>query len=298
MEQLRTAHQDTINGLKAEHAAALESHVKALEKKLSSQDLELKATQDDLAKAKLALDVTRAELDSVTVQRDEARNEAAAAAASSVPDKSEEVERLIKELSHAKDDHIALTDVLNLTKGSLTEMAENHTKELEEAAKGRAEEVTKLRAAHDEEVASLATQKSEMLTRLSDLEGELATLKASVTAEPPTSPKAHGNGAAHPPPSGVTKEELQRMHEAHNLKLLDLQAEQDKVLKTLKEELESSHSKADELQQEVARKTMEIKYLEQEQDENQDQITRYVRFFGLHFLLGGAVASAVVYKII
>jgi DNA repair exonuclease SbcCD ATPase subunit len=298
MEQLRAAHQDTINGLKAEHAATLESRVKALEKKLSNQDLELKATQDDLAKAKASLDVARTEVESLIAQRDEARNEAAAAAASSAPDQSEEVGRLTKELSHAKDDHAALTDVLALTKASLTEMSESHSKELEEAAKGRAEEVTKLRAVHDEEVASLATQKSEMLTRLSDLEGELATLKASVAAEPPTSPKANGNGVAHLPSPGVTKEELQRMHEAHNLKLHDLQAEHEKALKALNEELDKSHSKADELQQDLARKAMEIKYLEQEQDDSQDQITRYVRFFGLHFLLGGAVASAVVYRII
>jgi len=69
------------------------------------------------------------------------------------------------------------------------------------------------------------------------------------------------------------------MHEAHNAKLHDLQAEHDKALKAVKESLDASMSKTDELTQEVARKAMEIQYLEQDQDESQDQITRYVEFF-------------------
>ena len=55
------------------------------------------------------------------------------------------------------------------------------------------------------------------------------------------------------------------MHEAHNAKLHDLQAEHDKATKALKESLDASLSKADDLKQEVDRKAMEIQYLEQEQ---------------------------------
>ena len=66
------------------------------------------------------------------------------------------------------------------------------------------------------------------------------------------------------------------MHEAHNAKVHDLQAEHDKAFKALKESLDASLSKSEELQQEISRKAMEIKYLEQEQEESSDQITRYV----------------------
>ena len=263
--------------MKSEHANLLNSQVKALEKQIGNQTLELKATQDDLAKAKIALEGFRAEVKSLTTQRDEA---VAAASAEAPPDAAvaEEVQRLTRELAHANDDIAATNDALGLTKQSLLELSNNQTKELEEAAKGRAEEVMRLKAAHEEEIAVLVKQKSTLATNLSDLEGELATLKASTSIEPPASPKANGTNGTSQPTSGVTKEELQRMHEAHNAKVHDLQAEHDKALKALKESLDASLSTSKELQEEVSRKAMEIKLLEQEQDDSSDQITRYVRY--------------------
>ena len=259
--------------MKKEHAALLDSQIKSLEKQITSQSLDLKATQDDLAKAKAALETSKAEIASVTAQRDEVK---AAAAACATPDPiAEEIERLTKELAHSKEDVSATQVALALTKQTLADVTENQTKELEEAAKGRAEEVTRLKAAHEEEVNTLVCQKTDLATRLSDLEGDLATLKASVAAEATPSPKANGtNGSAQPTSPGVTKEELQKMHEAHNARMHDLQAEHEKVLKDFRDNLEASLSKIDELQQEVARKIMEIQYLEQEQDDSNDQITK------------------------
>jgi len=63
--------------------------------------------------------------------------------------------------------------------------------------------------------------------------------------------------------------------------MYDLQAEHDRGIKALQEELRVSQAKAAELQEEVSRKAMEIQYLEQDQEENQEQITRYVQFFGI-----------------
>lgn len=275
IEQIQKANQISLENLKAEHASVLESEVKDLMKQVNTLTLDLKATQDDLSKAKSALETSRSEVENLTTQIEEAR--AAAELPPSIsPETASEIARLTQELAVAKDDLAAATDMLGLTKASLTEMSDNHGKELEEAAKSRAEEVIKLRAAHDAEVASLATQKSDLLIRLSDLEGELATTKATLDAEEPA-PKSNGNGAPQAQTSGVTKEELQRMHEAHNLKVYDLEAEHEKALKTIREELEARHAKVDELQLEIDRKTMEIQYLEQEQDDSQEQITRYVR---------------------
>ena len=271
--------------MKTEHANLLDSQVKALEKQIGNQTLELKATQDDLVKAKATLEASRAEVENLTAQRDEAK---AAASAEDPRDAAaaEEIERLTKELSHARDDIAATHDALNLCKQSLSEVSNNQAKELEEAAKGRAEEVTRLKTAHEAEVNALVGQKSELVIKLSDLEGELTTIKAAASAEPPASPKANGtNGTAQPTSSGVTKEELQRMHEAHNAKVHDMQAEHDKALRALKDSLDASISKSEELQDDVARKTMEIQLLEQEQDESSDQITRYVGSFLLNVCL-------------
>ena len=47
----------------------------------------------------------------------------------------------------------------------------------------------------------------------------------------------------------------------------------------MREELAAANARAHELEQDVERKKLEISYLEQDQDEKDDQITRYVRIF-------------------
>jgi chromosome segregation ATPase len=296
MEQIRAANQASLEDLKSEHASTLEAESNRLEKQNNALKLDLKATQDDLAKAKAGLETARTEVEDLTTQRDEARA-TAASIPQTAPEDVEEMARLSKELSNTKDDLAAVTDMLELTKASLTEMSHNKTNELEEAAKARADQVTKLRFTHDEEVASLTAQKSEILVKLSDLEGDLTTLKATISSEA-AAPKSNSNGAAHTSSPGVTKEELQRMHEAHNLKMHDLQAEHDKAVKALKIELEASESRTTEVQQELDRKAMEIEYLEQEQEENQEEITRYVGFFRWKSFIAASMALAVIYGFI
>lgn len=274
IDQLRAANEVNIEELKAEYSATRESEITALEKQINTLSLELKAAKDDLAKAKAALDGARLEVESLSKQRDDAL----AAAAAVPPVSSEHLEektRLINELSQAKHDLNSTNDLLNLTKASLSELSNSHAKELEGAAEARAEEVIKLRAEHDEETTTFANQKMELSMRISDLEGELATVKASIVEHAP--PRRNGVSVPHPPSpdtAGVTKEEFQRMHEAHNLKLHDLQAEHDKAIKALQDESKAAQQKAEELQQEVARKAMEIHYLEQDHEESQEQITR------------------------
>lgn len=268
--QMAASHQSAMEDLKGEHASTLEAQAKTLEKQISALTLELRATQDDLMKAKTSFESAHAEINILTTQRDEAR--AAAAAVPEVsPEHAEEIARLTTQLSVTKDDLAAITDMLNLTKDSLTEMSNNHAKELEEAAVARAQDVTKLRAAHEEELAVLETQKSELSVKLSDLGGELATAKAALAAEPAV-PKSNGTVAPQSP--GVTKEELQRLHEAHNLKVHDLEAEHKKALKDMAAKLEAAEDQAKESKLEVERKEMEIKYLESDQDESVEQINR------------------------
>ncbi|KAG5652300.1 hypothetical protein H0H81_005522 [Sphagnurus paluster] len=273
IEQIQAANRLALADLKAEHTALLESEVTSLKKIISTLKTDLKATQDDLAKAKISLEAARMDVTTLTEQRDEARSLLASAPNSSTH--VEEVARLSQELSNTKDDLNAVTEMLNLTKVSLTQISNNQTKDLEDAAKARADEVTKLRSVHDEEIAILAAQKSELSVRVSDLEGELATLKATVASERMI-PKVNGNsnGAAPPTSPSVTKEDLQKMHEAHNLKIYDLEAAHARAIKALSERVEASEKAAAELNLEIQRKTMEIQYLEQDQEESQEQITR------------------------
>ncbi|CAK5280172.1 unnamed protein product [Mycena citricolor] len=255
MDQVRAIHESTIEQLKAEHASVIESTVGDLEKQLAKLNIELKATQDDLVKAKANLDGARAEILTMTAQRDEARTTLEATPELS-PQHAEEITRLRHEVVAKSDDLQAVEEMLAITKASIQSISQNHTVELEEAAKARAEEATKLQAAHDEEVKAWNTQKSELTSRLSDLEGELATLKATMNAET-AAPKSNG-AVAVPQSPGITKEELQHLHEAHNLKMNDLQAQHEKELKALRDQLEKAAADLDESIASVARKAMEI----------------------------------------
>ncbi|OJA16140.1 hypothetical protein AZE42_00081 [Rhizopogon vesiculosus] len=273
IEQLRAAHQSTVDGLKADYEDVLASQAGELEKRLSNQSLELRATQDDLAKAKAALDSSRTETESLKAQLEDARTAFAAASAS--PDQASEIDRLTRELANFRDENAMLNDVLAVTKESLSEMSSNHTKELEDTARGRVEDVIKLRAAHEEEISALALQKSELSLQLSDMEGEVATLRAQVAAATEAAAAApKSNGAVPPSSTMVTREELQKVHEAHNMKMHDMVTDHERTVRGLRGEIDGLQSKLDELHQDISRKSMEIQYLEQEQDESQDSIIR------------------------
>lgn len=279
-----------MESLKADHTAGLDSQVKTLEKQIANQNIELNATREDLAKAKAAHSAAAQELEAAKSQLEETRQLIASLDKS---DKDAAITRLSQDLANLREEHAALQDMLMAQNGTLRQVTNNHTTELEEAAKGRAEEVTKLRTAHQEELDALMKDRTELSIQFTDLQGELATLKASSESDPLISSRS--NGAAHANTSGVTKEDLQKMHEAHNLKLYDLQAEHDRAMRALKEELEAALAKVDDSNQEIARKNMEIEYLEQDQEESQDQITRYVRLFGFKSFLAGLAALAVIY---
>jgi hypothetical protein len=275
VEQIRAAHQSTIDDLKAEHAKILEVRVKELEKKLSTQAIDLKATQDDLVKAKASHDGALAVTENLKTQLEDARKAHAELITNPPPGQIEEIERLRRELANSNDERAALRESLALTKSSMEETILNHNKDLEEAAKGRAEQVGRLTAHHDEEMKVLTAQKSELLVKLSDLEGELNTLKASIEAES-SNPKA--NGAAHIPSPGISELELQQMHQAHNLKMHDLQAEHEKAMKAAKEELQQALARVEELKQDVGKKVLEIAFFEQDHDEKDDKIAKCVVF--------------------
>ena len=281
--------------LKADHRSALESERNSLNKQIDKLTLELKVTQDDFSKTKAALEILNSETDSLSKQLDVARALIDAVPTLS-PEHAQEIARLTKELANSKDDFAAVTDVLNLTKSSISEMSDKHARELEEGAKSRADEIIKLKSAHVSEVADLAALKSDAMMKISDLEGELAIVKATLAAQQSVVPK-NVNGSTHTQSQEhmVTKEELTKMHEAHNLKIYDLQAEHEKALNALREEAEVAKFRVGELEQDIGRKAMEIQYLEQEQDESQEQISRYVRFFGVKGFVGSIVALAVIH---
>ena len=296
LDRVTQFHESTIRDLKAEHTAILEEQTGDLSKQISRLTLELKATQDDLAKSKAALDTSAHDLKSLEAQLEVSRATAEVLASSATPDRTEEVNTLKQDLVDAKLHLTALQEVLTATNESIADISNRHRRDLEEATQARTTQVEKLKSVHESELARFTKEKSDLGSKLSDAQSEIATLKAAIVPRPgtPTSTRSRGHGRTG---SGtVAKEEIQKMHEAHNLKMNDLQADYEKKLKELREELESGNRRTKELETEVSQKTMEISqktmeisYWEQEHEEANDTITRFVKLSGLVAFIGDAL---------
>lgn len=266
-----------------------------MSKQISKLTLELKATQDDLAKSKAALTTSAQELESLKAQLEVAGATAKVLAASAAPDRTEEVNALRKELGDARSDLTALQEVLAATNESIEDMSNRHGRDLEEATEAHVAEVTELKSTFKSELAQLAEERSDLTSRLSDAQGEIATLKATIAAGPavPALTRAPGHGRTG---SGTaTKEELRELHQAHNMKMNDIQAEHEKKLREVMEELEVATKRAKDLESEVSQKNLEISFMEQDQEESTNTIARYVRLLGLKSFLGGMLVLALIY---
>ncbi|KIM32639.1 hypothetical protein M408DRAFT_32674, partial [Serendipita vermifera MAFF 305830] len=141
MEQVRTAHANSLQQLEASHKEAQETSLKSFEKQLASITLELKATQDDLARSKASVTTSQTQIDTqlVEIQRLTQECEAAKTSASSNSEKDTQIEGLKRQLSSMADDLEATKMASDAQKESLQEMTDSHQRDLQEAAKSRVE---------------------------------------------------------------------------------------------------------------------------------------------------------------
>lgn len=178
------------------------------------------------------------EIDSLRAQLEEAKAATTSAVSAAGDEHSSEYQRVIKALSVAQDDLTNVNEAYQISKDSLSQMANSHTVELEEAAKTRAEEATKLRAQFEEEKQVLIRERSELAARLAEVEADLNVARAA-PAHPPTPPQSPpANGKAGYTNGSVSREELERLHQAHSHKVIDLESAHEKAIQALREQLE------------------------------------------------------------
>ncbi len=139
MEQLTAQHQAYIADLKAEHLATMEDQIRALEKAKSEQSLDLKATQDDLAKAKAALAAAAPEIEALKKQVEEAEKLVATVTESSASEHASELQRLHVALTDAQDEVTSLHSVVAAQKASIAALNDNHVREREDSARTHVE---------------------------------------------------------------------------------------------------------------------------------------------------------------
>ena len=283
MEQLRTAHTNSLKELETAQAEALESAKKAFEKKLAELTMELKATQDDLGKAKSTLtgshsegEAQRAEIQRLSKELDGTKN-----SSSDNQEKDVQIEGLRKQLSVMADDLEATKMAFTAQKEGFHEMAESHQRDLEEAAKSRVESVQELKKQLDEEKAAWAAEKTRLVHELEDervaKEQAKAEAHAAQTAlqTPPVSPKPNGQ-----PSQLIAREELLKVHEAHTAKMAEIDATHTREVTALKKQVEDLMTESNELKNTLSSRNLELQFLGDEKAELEDEVERCVLLLG------------------
>ena len=277
-DQLLAAHDNTIKELQAAHDEALSTSSKSLEKKLNSTALDLRATLDDLAKAKTNLAAALKEVDALTAQVSQLKEALATAQAASSSDAEHaaETERLKGELCSLNDELTMVREAFQASKESFTEINANHERELEEKTEQYVEQTQKLKAELEEERASFAQARTKLESELEDERVAKERAKAEALAAqtalqtPPMSPKPNGNA----PTPMVPREELQQLHEAHSAKLSELEADYQKALETLEEQLRAMKENFEGANAALQSKTLELQFTESEKQDLESELAR------------------------
>lgn len=258
--------------------------VEKLQKRLSEIELELQATQEDLNKSKLSLSAKSIELEAVSLQLQktcaEKSTESIVISSSHLGTDTE----LHKELEATRADLQGLRAALLASKDSIESIVANHRGELEGIEKAHVDELADLRRRYEKESLDLVDAKEVAYSRVRELEVE-----KNIAME-----KAQMHVVSHPieiqDGVSVTREELARMHEAHNLKVHTMEAEHRQVLQVMSSSREQLIRDNDELRSAAERREMEMHFLTTENEENADRIKRYViSHNSFVFLLGVVV---------
>ena len=277
MEQLRSAHSSSLAQLESSHNEALDASRKSFEKQLASLNLELKATQDDLAKAKQTVGTLQSEsaAKEAEIERLKGEVESAKSTTAAESEKDVQIAALRKQLEVMADDLEATKMASEAQKESLREMTESHQRDLEEAAKSRVEAVQALKEELEQETNGWAAEKAKLTQDLEDervaKERAKAEAQAAQTAlrTPPMSPKVNGQ-----PSQMVPRDELLKAHEAHSAKMDEVNSSHLKMTEALTKEVEELKSEVSELKNNLSSKTLELKFLGDEKQELEEELER------------------------
>lgn len=155
-----------------------------------------------------------------------------------------------------------------------------HKRELDELAAGHSGALSKAQATHEEGLAKVNTERANLRSELEDereaKERALALVqdlndKLAAAAVPAPAPK--------PAVTGVSKEELEKLHQAHNATLVSLEADHAKALQGLKDSLAEKEAAVESAEAETSRKAMEISYMAADKEETDSEVERCVSFF-------------------
>ncbi|KAF9514068.1 hypothetical protein BS47DRAFT_1362016 [Hydnum rufescens UP504] len=278
LERLRTGFQHEIEELKTTHAETLGEQTKMSEKHAKELTLNLAATTDDLAKSKAALAAAQTEIASLKTQVEEANRAAEAASINADAQLKGQTVQAKQEAQNAREDLATFKQLLAESQESFAADMEGtkatHKRELEEVVAKHVEHTGALKASHGQELAQLSNEGVKLRSALEDEREAKEKALAQIASlqqvrSPPPSPR-NGNAA------GVGKDEIEKLHRAHNATLMTLEAEHNSGLRALKDELARKQEAVDEVRAEKERKELEISFMAEEKRDVEDELQRHL----------------------
>ncbi|KAF8337417.1 uncharacterized protein EI90DRAFT_3118868 [Cantharellus anzutake] len=276
-EQLQATHQNNIAELSASHKEILEEQTGALNKHIKELSVNLAATTDDLAKSKTHLASSEEDKAVLKEQVNEARNAVTTASASADAAAQEKLAQARREVESAIDDMNTYKKLLEDTQLSFASDTDAHTaahaRELEDIVSKHTQDITTLKDQHEQELAHHNAEKAELRHVLEDERDAKEKALAQIATfqqvrSPPSSPRHT------PSKAGVSKEEIEKLHQAHNVTLMTLEAEHNKEMQALKDQVARLEELVNEVQGEKEHKELELVFATQEKGELEDDLKR------------------------
>jgi conserved oligomeric Golgi complex subunit 6 len=253
-----------------------EKHVKGL-------TLSLAAATDDLAKNKAAVAAAQIEIASFKTQVEEANRAAEAAPINVDAQLKQQTVQAKQEAQNAREDLATFKQLLAESQVSFAADMEGtkatHKRELEDVVAKHVEHTGTLKASHGQELAQLSNERVKLRSALEDEREAKEKALAQIASlqqvrSPPPSPR-NGNAA------GVGKDEIEKLHRAHNATLMTMEAEHNSELRALKDELSRKQEGVDEVRAEKERKELEISFMAEEKRDAEDELQRCVSCSGV-----------------
>lgn len=188
-----------------------------------------------------------------------------------------------EELANTKEDLETFKRILAESQESFTADTEAtkaaHKREVGDLAGSHVEAVKQLKGSHEDVLGKLNAEKATLQGRLEDERdakekalGQVGSLQATIASTPApapiTSPRTSGVSPS------LTKEEVEKLHQAHNARIIELEAEHAKALEAIQEQLVEKEAALADAEKDAETKILEMEFMASEKEELDSELER------------------------
>ena len=236
-----------------------------------------------MAKSKAALAAAQTEIATLSKQLEDAKAavELASTNANAAGDLA--LKQVKDDLANAQDDLETFKRILAESQEAFTADMEAtkaaHKREVEGLAGSHNDTLKQLKGSHEDVLGKANAEKATLQGRLEDERdakekalGQVESLQAAIAATPAPAPITSPRNSGATP--SLSKEEVEKLHQAHNARIIEMEAEHEKALEALKEELAEKEEELAGIQSELETKGLEMGFMATDKEEVDNDLAR------------------------